>query len=230
MALNDDLRLLANRAQSALDQSHDYFTYTKRVWRLLQKDVEKGRKLKFQNPLTKSRMNGQALREIADDYIADYLTTASFQHFVSLFEDFFFDLLRLWLAAYPGSLSRNQLEFSAVLKAADKNEIVLAVVDKQLNEIKYKRVADWFDYLDRLVKLGCPTPDEIDALAEMKASRDVLVHNRGIANPTYLGKAGSRARCQDGELLEVPEPYHRQSWELTRKMIGDIAEAAIQKA
>lgn len=230
MALKDDLRLLANRAQGALDQSHDYFTFSKRVWRLLQKDVKNGRKFTFQNPPTKSRLNEQGLQAKAESYIANYLITASFQHFVSLFEDFFFDLLRLWLAAYPGSLSRNQLEFSAVLKAADKNEIVLAVVDKQLNEIKYKRVADWFEYLDRLVKLGCPTSDEIEALAEMKASRDILVHNRGIANPTYLAKAGSRARCQDGELLEVPEPYHRQSWELTRKMIGDIAEAAIQKA
>jgi hypothetical protein len=230
MPLQDDLRALANRTQAALDQSHDYFTYTKRIWRLVEDDVREGRTILFRNRLTKSRMNGQALREISDHYIANYLTTASFQHFVSLFEDFFFDLLRLWLAAHPGSLARNQLEFSAVLKAADKNEIVLAVVDKQLNEIKYKRVADWFDYLNRLVKLGCPTTDEIEALAEMKASRDILVHNRGIANPTYLAKAGSRARCQDGELLEVPEPYHRQSWELTRKMIGDIAEAAIQKA
>lgn len=230
MGLKEDIQELRNRALTALDASHDYFTFSKRAWRLLRDRVKEGRKLDLRNPATGTRVNETTLVGRSAGYINDYLTTASFQHFVSLFEDFFFDLLRLWLAAYPGSLLRKQLEFSTVLNAADKPAIVLSVVDKELNEIKYKRVAEWFDCLDRLMKLGCPTADEIEALAEMKASRDILVHNRGIANPTYIGKAGSRARCQDGELLEVPEPYHRQCWELTRKMIGDLAEAAIQKA
>jgi hypothetical protein len=45
----------------------------------------------------------------------------------------------------------------------------------------YERPTGWFAYLNEKVKLGCPTEDEVDRIAEAMASRDVLVHNRGIA-------------------------------------------------
>lgn len=51
---------------------------------------------------------------------------------------------------------KKQVEISAVLKAPDKSAIVLTVVDKELNELKYERLADWFAYLERLTNLGCP--------------------------------------------------------------------------
>ena len=46
--------------------------------------------------------------------------------------------------------------------------------------------------MSRIVKLGCPTDDEIERIAEMKATRDLLIHNLGIANKTYLDKAGTK--------------------------------------
>jgi hypothetical protein len=155
--------------------------------------------------------------------------SSTFQHFVSLFEDFLFELLRYWLAAYPGSLSKKQIEVGAVLKALDKSAIVLAVVDRELNELKYERLADGFAHLERLTNLGCPTTTEIEKLAEIKASRDVLVHNNGIANATYVSKAGTRARYKDGEKLEISEHYHRASWETIRKVVRDVSAAAIGK-
>lgn len=229
-ALREELRGLAERTHAALSQSHDYFTYTKRVWRLLQDDVNGGRPIDFRNPLTKSRMNQQGFVRRTELYIANYLTTATFQHFVLLFEDYFFDLLRLWLTAHPGILLKRQVDLGTVLKLGDANAVVLSVVDRELNEVKYDRIAEWFAYLDRLVKLGCPTPEQIERLAEIKAARDILVHNRGVVNATYLAKAGRQARYQDGERLEVPEPYHRSAWELIGNVVRDLSEAAILKA
>jgi hypothetical protein len=118
----------------------------------------------------------------------------------------------------------------AVLKAADKNAIVLSGVDRELNELKYERLVDWFAYLDRLAKLDCPTADEVEKLGEIKASRDILVHNNGIANATYASKAGSRARFGDGEKLEIPKQYHLASWEIINKVVRDVSAAAIAKA
>src|SRR5206468_2578675 len=110
------------------------------------------------------------------------------------FENFFFDLLRLWLLAYPQSLAGKQVDFKAVLEAPDKDAIALLVVNKELNELLYDRPAAWFAYLEGKAKLGCLTSDEIDRFAEAKASRDVLVHNRGVATKTYESKAGKQAR------------------------------------
>lgn len=94
----------------------------------------------------------------------------------------------------------------------------------------YERPKSWFDYLEDKVKLGCPTPDEIDRIAEAKASRDVLVHNCGIASKTYLSKAGTLARYKEGQRIDVPEHYHRETWKLIRKVTMDLSNAAIGKA
>jgi len=103
MALVDDVHDLADRTLSALDASHDDYTYTKRVWRLLQGIVQEGRKFTFRNLVTGTRVDEQVILGRAQLYVTEYLASSTFQHFVSLFEEFFIELLRYWLVAYPGS-------------------------------------------------------------------------------------------------------------------------------
>jgi len=40
------------------------------------------------------------------------------------------------------------VDVATVLNAPDRTAIVLTVVDRELNELKYERLADWFAYLD----------------------------------------------------------------------------------
>ena len=112
----------------------------------------------------------------------------------------------------------------------DKDAIILYVVNSRLNEILYKRPVEWFDYLEGTVKLGCPSADEIERIAEAKATRDLLVHNRGVATPTYRAKAGRFARWEESERVDITEDYHRATWELLRKIVNDVCAAAVSKA
>lgn len=166
---------------------------------------------------------------LARDYVAGYLASATFQHFVTLFEQFVFDFIRVWLTEYPNSLAGKQLEFRNVVNAVDKDAIVRSVVDKEVLAVAYQKVADWFGYLEKIAKLGVPSSEVIERLAEIKASRDVLVHSNGIANKLYVQKAMSRARFGIGENLELPEHYHRESWELIKQVVNEIAGAGIAK-
>jgi hypothetical protein len=84
--------------------------------------------------------------------------------------------------------------------------------------------------MEEKLKLGLPTEEEIEKFAEAKASRDVLVHNRGVANRIYESKAGALARYKAGERIEIPGDYHKERWQLIRKMVADISNAAIAKA
>jgi hypothetical protein len=122
-----------------------------------------------------------------------------------------------------------KVDFKVVLDAPDKDAITSYVVGRELNEILYERPLGWFAYLEDKAKLGCPTADEIDRIAEAKASRDVLVHSRGVASKTYESKAGKLARYKDGQRIDIPEHYHRATWELIRKVVSDISNAAIGK-
>ena len=117
-----------------------------------------------------------------------------------------------------------------MLDAPDKEAVTQLVVAKELNEVSYDRPAGWFAYLQDKVKRDCPSPVEIERVAEAKASRDALVHNQGIASRTYETKAGRLARFQVGERVVIPEQYHRDTWELLRKLVSDLSNAAIAKA
>jgi hypothetical protein len=229
MTLANEIRDLEVRSLSALEVGHNYYTYTKGVWRLMQRTVKEGRRFTIRNMTTGTSADEQTLLGLAQQYITEYHTSFTFQHFVSLFEDWLFELLRLWLLAYPRSLAGRQVDFLAVLQAPDKAAIALAVVDKELNDLKYKRVSEWFAYLEKLAHLGTPTADEIERLAEIKASRDILVHNKGVVNATYLAKAGARSRYHLGERLEIPGRYHRETWETIRRLVQDVSEAAHKK-
>lgn len=229
MALANDIRALRDRALADLHGAHDYYTDTKIAWDIVGNFIAAGRTFSIRNMTTGTMTTQAELASKARGYVAEQLAEATFQQFISIFEYFFLDLLRFWLMAYPQSLSGKRLVFQAVLDAPDKDAITLEVVNKELNDVLRDRPTGWFKYLEDRVKLGCPTPDEIDRIAEAKASRDVLVHNRGVASKTYESKAGSLARYKNEQRIDIPEHYHRETWELLRKVITDTSSAAMAK-
>jgi len=229
MALADDVRALRDRVLADLNAAHDYYTDTKVAWDTVRQVIGAGHTFSIRNMTTGTVTTQVDLSSKARGYVAEQLAEATFQQFISIFENYFFDLLRLWLIAYPRNLIGKQVDFKAVLDAPDKDAITLLVVNKELNEILYDRPTGWFAYLEDKAKLGCPTSNDIDRIAEAKASRDVLVHNRGVASKTYESKAGKIARYNDGQRIDIPEHYHRETWELIRKVITDISNAAIAK-
>lgn len=102
--------------------------------------------------------------------------------------------------------------------------------DKEADRVLRLGPADWFVSLDKLVKLGCPTLSEVNQFIEARASRDVLVHNGGVVGKVYTAKAGLLARFSLGQRIQIGETYHRATWELLRKVVADISNAAATKA
>jgi hypothetical protein len=229
MALLDNVQQLRDETLSALNASHNYYVHTQIAWRLFQQMVRQGHRFTIRNQATGDTVDEAELSQLAQPYVTSYLASATFQHFVSLFEQFVFRLARLWLIEYPGSLSGKELKLRLVLESSNKDEIVAAVVEREVHGLAYQRVVDWFSYLEKLANFGCPNQDEIERLAEIKASRDVLVHNNGVANSVYVEKSMGRARFGEGERLELPEHYHRDSWQLIKDVVTAISEAAINK-
>jgi hypothetical protein len=166
MALADDIGALSDRVLADLSAAHDYHTDTKIAWRIVDEVVQAGRTLTIRNMVTGTVTTQADLASKSRGYVAGQLAEATFQQFSSIFEDYFFDLLRLWLMAYPQNLIGKKVDFKAVLDAPDKDAIRFLVVSKELNEILYDRPTGWFAYLEEKAKLGSPTPDEIERIAE----------------------------------------------------------------
>lgn len=230
MPLQDEVRMLRDRVLADLISAHDYYTDTTTAWLLVEEVISGGRTIYFQNVITGTVTTQENLLAKARGYVTEQLAEATFQQFLSIFENFCFELLCLWLMTYPQSLGKKTVDFKTILELPDKEAITELVVRKELNEVLYDRPAEWFTYLEDRAKLGCPSVNEIERIAEAKATRDVLVHNRGIANKTYEAKAGNLSRFRLGDRIETPEDYHQETWELIRKIVSDISNAAIAKA
>jgi len=223
MPVTDDLRAIAERADRELDAVHDFFEHLKIVWRSFQTLVAEGHKVSDENLATGTRIDQDGLVRLAPQYAREYLAAFTFRQFVSAFEAFLFNFLHRLLLHNPWQLAEKQLEFSTVLKAASRDEIVSGVIVKQLNE----QLREWFAAINKAVKLDCPTEDEIDALAEIKAARDILEHNAGVVNEIYRRKAGRRARYEVGDHVEIEDAYHLESWRLIKNVVRDLTSAAI---
>src|SRR5262245_15323876 len=229
MALEDDLRAIADSANRDLDAVNDFFEHSKFVWLSFQTLVDAGHRVQTRNLATGTTIDQDGLLRLASHYQREYLTTLTFRQFVSTFEMFLFRFLHRLLLHNPRQFGQSPVPFEVVLNARDREEIISGVILKQLNDLKYEQLREWFTALNKAVKLGCPTKDEIDRLAEIKATRDVLEHNAGVVNETYVRKAGRKARYAPGDHVEVDDTYHLESWQLMKKVVADIAAASVSK-
>jgi hypothetical protein len=228
-----DPKAVATLRDQSLDElkaAHDYFAETVAAWGIVAEVVTTGRQFIHTNPPAGTVVTETELVRKSQGYITKQLAEATFQQFIAVFENFLFDFLRLWLTAYPKSLGAKTVEFRRILDAPDKEAITLQVVNHELNEVMYERPAEWFAYLEAKAKLGCPSADLIERFAEAKASRDILVHNRGVVNAAYRTKAGRLARYEAGEFIDIPDPYHHATWELLNTLVASIADAALGKS
>lgn len=229
MSIADDIRALADRAMRDLDAVHDFFEHSRLVWRSFKTFVDQGYKISSQNLATGTIIDQDGLLRLAPDYAKKYLAGFTFRQFVAIFEVFLFDFLHRILLHNPWQFARRQLDLEVVLRARHREEVISGVILKLLNELKYESLREWFVALNRAIKLDCPSPDEIDALSEVKAARDVLEHAAGVVNDVYLRKAGKQARYAAGDQVEIDDSYHLESWRLIKKVVSDVTVAAAGK-
>ena len=221
---------LKTKFLNELNKVHDYYAESKEAWQIIQSSVRQGMNFEIQNNLTGSVTNQNQLAAKARDYIAYQLSESTFQQIVTIFEAFFFDLFKIWLQIYPLSLSGSKIDAKIIIEKPDKESIVEYLIDKELNEIKYKRISEWFDQLDKRVPIKYTfVENEINKLAEIRASRDTLVHAQGIVGTAYTTKSDKLARYLVGERVEISEIYLTETWSLTQKVMTQLVDAFIGK-
>jgi hypothetical protein len=84
MVLSDEIRTLRDRVLSDLDSAHDYHTDTKLAWRLVHKVISAGHTFRTRNTTTGSVTTHAELAVKARGYVAEQLTEATFQQFISI--------------------------------------------------------------------------------------------------------------------------------------------------
>lgn len=133
---------------------------------------------------------------------------------VTITEALLGDIVRNVIVRYPQKLgAKRAIQLQAVLEAQSLEEVHLRATDALLNELSYKSPAEFSEALDNLLSINLLECPAFHKYIELKATRDIHVHNRGIVNETYVKKAGSHSRARIGQSLPVDIPYFLESYE-----------------
>lgn len=230
MALADEICRVRDHAISELVAAHDYFTDTQRAWAFLADNITRGHTFSYSSAVTGTVTTQVELAGRITGYLNREVAEATFHNFLAIFEAFFTDFVRAWLRAYPQNLlSTEPVPVDVILESPDKAAIIDFLIDRAIVGLLYKKPADWFAFLEKKLKLGCPSAEEIARLAEAKATRDLIMHNRGVVNEVYVAKAGQLARYPVGAFVELPPAYHREIWNLLQKVVADLADTMLAK-
>lgn len=133
---------------------------------------------------------------------------------VAITEAMLSDVVRALIIRYPQKLEgKRQIPVQAILEAGSIEDVRIRAVDSVLNELSYKSPAEFSEALRGYLSLNLLECPAYHKYMEIKASRDIFIHNRGVANETYCRKAGTHARVSSGAFLPADTQYFLESFE-----------------
>lgn len=155
---------------------------------------------------------------------------------IAHFESFLGQVIREILAEHPRKLlmtihgfqSQKDVPVGVVLDtdAEDaKDEIVEWVIERTVTGLFYAAPKVYIDYLAKIGGIVAGEP-EFDDYLEIKATRDLIVHNSGVINEVYLSKAGEKARGTAGQMALIDQNYFNHSMSVLKRLSGIIKRNA----
>lgn len=220
--MNSSISALTKKSVEELDDIYGFVAYNNLVYKLYRDSVANGFKITAELPHVNQSVDQNALRDKLDHYSKTYLRELGFQLSASVFEVWLFDVLRI-LLINPNRLNKKRkVDVADVISARSLEDLTRTVIDAELNEIRYRKPAEWFEYLASFANIGAPSAHDIERVSEIKASRDILAHNNGIANQIYLHKSGPLARVKEGEPIQISTEYFNDSWKHLRKVVETV--------
>jgi len=149
---------------------------------------------------------------------------------VALTENYFADMLRVVFRGYPKKLSGEDrtVDLALVLAADNLDDVLSAVIERQIHSVFYERPEKYFKFIEDVLSVSIPDALK-ETYSEVKATRDVLVHNDGVANAIYFRKSGTYARVQDGRMLPVDEAYFDASIRCMKRLIQSVYSQLLSK-
>jgi len=145
---------------------------------------------------------------------------------ISVFESFYQDLLKVILRKSQNAIikANKNIEYLEVFKHPNLESLLDYLIDKEIFELSHKSIKDQFSEIKK--KYGFSISDiskdvnypvkeqfrlDLNRLAEIFATRNILVHNRGIINEQYQKNATEEFNI--GDLRPLSEEYVSNSLE-----------------
>jgi hypothetical protein len=148
---------------------------------------------------------------------------------VTIMETLLNDILRMILVEYPSKIpSKKKVDIDCILSSSSIEQAKLSIIDGILNEFAYKSPRDYAAEFENYTSVKLLENPVFHKYIELKATRDIHIHNSGIANDIYLTKSGVVARVKSGQYLPVDIQYFLYSYEQCLQL-NEILEKELDK-
>lgn len=143
---------------------------------------------------------------------------------VSIFEALTTDIGFDFLVRYPGHLTEKKIDLDKIAKSGSVGMVVQSLAEQTINGLAYKRFPETVEAVINLYdKNALISTDLLEDLSEIKATRDLFIHNDGRVNHVYLAKTSDKARCATiGENIGLGSDYIRSVEENISKYIKEL--------
>lgn len=167
-------------------------------------------------------------KNVKDRIINKDILNSAFVSIVASVEDYLSKIMTLVLKADTKRLKCTIKDVKMVdtvsvidLVDKDKEAIIDQIIDQRLASLFYASPQKQLEYLDKAI--GVEVEEAIwKKWIEIKARRDLWIHNAGVVNQIYLDKAKETAKFALGQEATITLQYFQETVALTKRMIGCI--------
>jgi hypothetical protein len=155
---------------------------------------------------------------------------------VSRFEFYLSDIIGEFLRYFPNKLSigpkggdsGKQVPINLIVNAEDLENLRGDVIDLRLQAIFHADPKEYCAYFNAVSELGISS-EQFAQFFEIKATRDLIVHNSLLVNDLYVKKAGDLRRGEVGHKLKVQKTYFEGALSAMKTLSGLIERATREK-
>ena len=127
------------------------------------------------------------------------------------------ELLRTFPEAY---LKDKSITYSELVSLnSDIEDIKAAFIESEIDEFMRKPLKDWYNTFEQKHKIHFKFGDEFEQFKEIYYRRNVVVHNRGKSNSSYINGVAESYKCDVGKRLTPTSSYLKMAFDCTRIII-----------
>lgn len=176
------------------------------------------------------KLNAETSKISLENELLELMFSARLSGLVTAIETLLNDTLLNIYIAFPLKIGKKNLSIHDLISSGTYLQTIKAIAANSVNDLSYKSFREYWDEWQKFaVKVPTISEDEINAFSEMKATRDLYVHNNGKINDLYLRKAGEKARRPNNrDKIPLDETYIASASKLSEAFVSKIEQLLLK--
>jgi hypothetical protein len=135
------------------------------------------------------------------------------------------DILRYYLKHFPYKLKESEIRFPKDVFIHEQFELLEQAIERFITGASYKNFRDFHQlFLETLSIEPAYDEQELATVQELRARRNLLLHNRLVVNDQYQESCGLDPAPRKGDVLKIDHEYLKRGFKAVLGMFNAISK------